>query len=183
MTRFVWGGYVLAVLWMGLVFFYANQRLAERAKSHFREEGRRLVSLWADRLTDSLDRPEKSLKTLRRFSGEPDSYSVALLDLQGDVKQSFGGTSDPPPSPKSEPLDQKETTSPPSWAFWAPVWKDGLRYGTLYWSRDARPLQNRIAQIRQALGVAWAWGAVAGALGSFLFLRKALNLKTEVEPF
>ena len=162
--RWVWGGYALSVAWVGLLFFHVDRFLHAARTEAFRQEGRRWVGLWADRIADA-GGPQQANALIRRFSGELDSRSVALLNDEGQTLQCAG---DPPPSPPrlplSDPYDRSLDAS--SWAYWAPLWVSGRRHGYVVWVRDASSLNRDRAHTRRGLMAAGAWWAAVGAVGA-----------------
>ncbi len=167
-----WGAYAAALLWVGLVFGRARGALSGDRQSAFREEGRRIAACWADRLAERWGDEEDRPLLLRGNSGHPDSRAAALLDERGNPGHAFGGAALPPPIRASDPVDQDLGTDPPAWGFWAPVWVEGRRAGTLFWSRDAGALRQAARRADRALAAAWAWFAAAGSLGALFFSRR-----------
>lgn len=169
----VWGLYVLSLAWVAVLFVHVERFLNVSRSETYRQEGRRLVEVWADRIADA-DGLERREALLRRFSGEVDSRSVALLNDQGQMIQRVGESSPPPPHLSfSEPIDQ--SLNDEAWAYWAPLWVAGRRAGTLAWVRDATVLKRERTHAERGLLAAWAWWAAVGALGSAFASRTTIK--------
>jgi hypothetical protein len=160
----IWGIYALSLAWVGLLFVHAERYVNSARALAFDREGRRLVAVWADRMGEAKDDPSRA-KLLRRFAGEMDSRSTALLNEQGQLLHAEGES--PPPFPRlptSEsiggPLDDK------SWAYLTPLWEAGRRKGFLVWIRDSSALPRERSRVQRGLLAAWAWWAAAGAAGA-----------------
>lgn len=159
----VWGLYVLSLAWVAVLFVHVEQFLNITRSETYRQEGRRLVAVWADRIAEA-DAVERREALLRRFSGDVDSRSAALLNDQGQMIQRVGEFSPPPPRLSfSEPIDRPLNNG--TWAYWAPLWVVGRRAGTLAWVRDATVLKRERTHAQRGLLAAWAWWAAVGALG------------------
>lgn len=162
--RWMWGGYAVSVAWVGLLFIHMDRFLHVSRTEAFRREGRRLIRLWADRIADAVG-PQQANALVRRFSGELDSRSVALLNDEGQSLQWVGDTPPAPPRlPLSDPSDRSLDAS--SWAYWTPLWASGRRHGYVVWVRDASSLHRDRAHTRRGLLTAWAWWAAAGAIAA-----------------
>lgn len=160
----MWGTYALSLAWVGLVFIHVDRYLNFRRTTIFRQEGRRLVEVWADRIAEAEDGTRRT-RLLRRFAGDLDSRSAALLDDQGQTVECLGEP--PPPSPRfplSETTDKFLNDA--TWAAWAPLWNDGRRKGYVAWVRNSSWLHKERAQIQRGLLAAWFWWASAGAVGA-----------------
>ncbi|MBK8575617.1 MAG: hypothetical protein IPN90_08050 [Elusimicrobia bacterium] len=167
--RWAWGVPLLSLAWGGLVFFHVHRYFDLNRTELFRQEGRRLVVLWAERIAETEDPPERE-RMLRRFSGERDSRSATLLDDQGQILLTVGDSSPPPPRlPLSEPADRPREGD--RWDYWAPLWIDGRRAGYLAWVRDSSALKKDRAHVRRGLLAAGAWAAALGCLGTVLACR------------
>lgn len=161
----VWGMYVLSLVWVGILFFFIQKSLAFSQAELFRREGRRLTEVWAGRLGDVGGNPARQRGLLRRLAGEMDSRSAVLFDVQGKVLDTQGDPVVLPVLPLlAVPADQLHSSN--AWLFWSPLWADGRRAGTLLWVRNSHSLLNDRTRDRRGLGVAWAWWAAVGALGA-----------------
>jgi hypothetical protein len=158
----VWGLYVLSLAWVAVLFVHVEQFLNITRSETYRQEGRRLVAVWADRIAEA-DGVERREALLRRFSGDVDSRSAALLNDQGQMIQHAGESSPPPPRLSfSEPIDRPLNNG--TWAYWAPLWVAGRRDGYLAWVRDSSPLEKERTHTQRGLLAAWVWWAGIGAL-------------------
>jgi hypothetical protein len=170
--RWVWGTYVLSVAWVGLILFHVHRHFDQGRKDTFRQEGRRLVGLWAEQISGAGDERRQE-RVLRRLSGEMDSRSVSLLDVEGKVRLTVG---DPSPAPPRLPFSKPSDRPLPGegWAYWAPLWIEGRRAGYLAWVRDSSALKKQRAHSQRGLLAAGAWWAALGAVGAGFATRSPL---------
>lgn len=162
----LWGTYAVSLAWVGFLFVHVDRHLSVTRAAAFRQEGRRLIELWADRLAEAED-VHRRARLLRRFAGDRDSRSTALFGDRGQTVYSLGGP--PPPSPRfplSEPTDK--FLNDVSWAAWSPLWVDGRQEGYVAWIRDSSKLKKERAHVQRGLLAAWAWWAAMGAIGAAL---------------
>ena len=117
--RWIWGAYFLSLVWVGFLFFHVQRFMSVSRTEVFRQEGRRLVSLWADRIAEAGD-DQRQERVLRRLSGEMDTRSASLLDDEGQTLLTVGEPAPAPPRlPISEPSDRSLQAD--AWAYWAPL--------------------------------------------------------------
>ena len=167
--RWVWGGYALTLAWVGVVIIHVDRSIDAARKEAFHQEGLRLMGVWADRLAEAGDASQKE-RLLRRFSGERDSLSVALLNDEGHLLQRVGEFSPAPPRlPLSDPMAQ--LLNDETWVLWSPLWVAGRRDGYLVWVRDSSRLNKERGHGQRGLLVAWAWWAAAGAIATVYISR------------
>ena len=160
----VWGTYAVALAWVGLLFIHVDRYINFKRIAAFPQEGRRLIEIWADRMAETEDVNRRG-RLLRRFAGDLDSRSTALLNEQAQTVQFVGEPL--PPSPRF-PLSESTDKFLPAgtWAAWSPLWVNGRRMGYVAWIRDSSTLQKERGHVQRGLLAAWCWWAAAGAVGA-----------------
>jgi hypothetical protein len=167
-------GYAVSLVWVGVVLASVSVYWARAADRDFQREGRRYVELWADRLAEFTDRPDRRDLLVRRFSAESDSQAVGIVDRDGRWVVRVGPAADVPSFPSLSKINDKRLNSE-AWLFRAPLWVDGGRTGDVVWVRRCESLQRETQRRRRGFMMAWVWWAVAGGIGLSIALWAGQN--------